>query len=515
MHKRAHFLFGLILIFIASCTKFDTTNIGGDLVPAVDNINTFADTLNIIASQGDTCQGGDYDSTKMSLSENHLVGHISDDGLFGSTDAELYLQLKPNFYPYFIGLYRDTIIKPDSVVLCLSYKGCWGDSSTPMTFQVFEVPNTQHGLWDSINQYNPISYRPSQGAALSSPKTIYLNQLGSYTKFGIKGDSVNNQIRIKLNDNFRDLLFSRDSSSTNYTKNAFYNDSLFRLFNNGFMIKATSGNALTYVDLYQDGKTRLELHYSKKNKTSDTSYSALDTTYSYWYFKSGFDGSTVRNSSLSNYIKRQNRVIPASDPVNGNQEIWLQTTPGTFATLNIPQLDTNSSFFRDTLKNCIINRAELEINEVADLTQSTTFTAPGFMYLDLVDSVNPLKYKPIYRDLNPNTFYDPDYKNTTYPFFPTGNRVDYSYFGGYQRKRGTQTYYTINITRYLQQLVTNKGNNYKMRLFPAHSFRYNQYSPYFFQYGNSLADGRVKVGGGNNANPNYRMRLRIVYSKCK
>lgn len=507
MHKRACILFGLILIFIASCTKLDTTNIGGDLLPEVDNINTFADTLDIIASQGDTCQGSDYDSTKMTLSENHLLGHVVDDGLMGATDAELFLQLKPNFYPYFIGTYRDTIIKPDSVVLCLSYKGSWGDTATPMTFQVFEVPSTQHGLWDSINQYNPISYRPAQGSSLSNPTTVYLNQLGSYTKFGIKGDSVNNQIRIKLNDNFRDLLFSRDSSSSNFTKNSFYNDSLFRLFNNGFMIKATSGNALTYIDLYQDGKTRLELHYSKKNKTSDTVYSALDTTYSFWYFKSGLDGSSVRNSSLSNFIKRQNRAIPVADTLNGNQEIWLQTTPGTYATLKIPKLDT--------LSNRIIHRAEIEIQEITDGSQSTTFTPPAFMYLDLVDSVNPLKYKPIYRDLNPNTFYDPDYKNATYPFFPTGNRVDYTYFGGYQRKRGTQTFYTINITRYLQQLVTNKGNNYKMRLFPAHSFRYSQYSPYFFPYGNTLADGRIKVGGGNNPNPNYRMRLRIVYSKSK
>lgn len=508
MHKRAYLIFSIVLVYIiSSCTKFDTTTIGGDLLPEVDNINTFADTLDIIASQGDTCLGVDYDSTKMSLSENHLLGHISDDGLMGATDAELYMQLKPNFYPYFIGAYRDTIVKPDSVVLCLSYKGCWGDSSTPMTFQVFDVPNTQHGLWDSITQYNPISYRPAQGNPLSNPTTFTLSQLSNYKKFGIKGDSVNNQIRIKLNDNFRDLLFSRDSSSTNYTKNAFYNDSLFRLFNNGFMIKATSGNALTYIDLFQDGKTRLELHYSKKNKTSDTSYSALDTTYSFWYFKSGLDGSLVRNSSLSNYIKRQNRPLPIADTVNGNQEIWLQTTPGTYAMLKIPKLDS--------LSNRIIHRAEIEIQEVADASQSTVFTPPSFLYLDLLDSVYAKKYKPIYHDLNPNTFYDPDYKNTAYPFFPGGGRIDYSYFGGFLRKRGTQAYYNINITRYVQQLVTNKGNNYKMRLFPAHSFRYSQYSPYFLEYGNSLANGRIKVGGGNNPNPNYKMRLRIVYSKCK
>ncbi len=34
------------------CTKLDTTTLGGDLIPIVDNVNTFADTLDITATQG-------------------------------------------------------------------------------------------------------------------------------------------------------------------------------------------------------------------------------------------------------------------------------------------------------------------------------------------------------------------------------------------------------------------------------------------------------------------------------
>ena len=143
---------------------------------------------------------------------------------------------------------------------------------------------------------------------------------------------------------------------------------------------------------------------------------------------------------------------------------------------------------------------------------------PGFLYTDLIDTgVN--KWKPIYFDLNPSAFYDPDYKLPGYPFFPSGGNVDISYYGGISKTRtatmGQQVFYNINISRYIQQLVTKHSTNYKIRLFPAHGFTYPQYSSISIPYLNPIAYGRVKVGGGNNANPEYRMRLRIIYSKLK
>ena len=80
---------------------------------------------------------------------------------------------------------------------------------------------------------------------------------------------------------------------------------------------------------------------------------------------------------------------------------------------------------------------------------------------------------------------------------------------------GQQVYYKINVSRYIQQLVTKHTTNYKFRLFPAHGFTYPQYSAVSIPYLNPIAYGRVKVGGGNNPNPEYRMRLRVIYSKLK
>ncbi len=510
-----------ILFIIGSCTKLDTTTIGGDLIPAIDNVNTFADTLDIQTTQGVF----DQDSTKLGLSENYVIGHIQDDhhdsAGISATDASLYLQMRPSFYPFYIGGQpKDTIIKADSVVLCLSYKGFWGDSTQPIHLQVFEIGDQSTRIpnfWDSVYRYNTIreDNAPTKGQSLSVSKAIDIRSLGNYTKVGIH-DSVNYQIRIKLNDAFRDRLFSRDSL-TNSFNNAFHSDSLFRLFNNGFAIEASSSdNALVYTDLFNDGKTRLELHYSKRSRTdNDTGYAAtIDTVYSNFYFNSGYTGGSVRKSAVANKIIRNPRALPS-----GVQELYLQTTPGTFANLRIPQLeDTSSKFYKDTLMNSVINRAEIEIQQIPDPNYDNVFNAPNYMYLDLVDSVAN-KWKPIYYDLNPSSSYDPDFKTGGIPYFPSYGAVDFTYFGGYIRKRvdiaGTQSYYNINITRYVQKLITQPGKNYELRLFPAHSFSYPQYGSVLIPYPNTIAYGSVKVGGGNNPNAKYRMRMRIIYTKIK
>ena len=160
MHKRilpiatAAFLFSLI---IAGCTKLDTTNIGSDLLPAVDNVTTFDTILTINTSQGVF----NLDSTKVASTDDHVLGKISNDPLFGTTTASIYAQFKPTFFPYYYGNAKDTIIGFDSVVLCLSYKGFWGDSITqPLKLEVRQVALNAGGKWDSIYFSKDINYAP-------------------------------------------------------------------------------------------------------------------------------------------------------------------------------------------------------------------------------------------------------------------------------------------------------------------------------------------------------------------
>ena len=73
-------------------------------------------------------------------------------------------------------------------------------------------------------------------------------------------------------------------------------------------------------------------------------------------------------------------------------------------------------------------------------------------------------------------------------------------------------YYTFNISRYIQQIVTDHTPAYDMRLYAPFNINYPQYSRAFIPYGNNIAFGRVKIGSGSNTT-NHALRLRIVYSK--
>ncbi len=497
MHRKASFFatffsVSLLFLFLYSCTKLDTTSIGGDLIPEVDNINTFADTLDVYTTQG-VFEGIYKDTTKLSYAENYAIGKINDP-LMGATNASLYLQLKPAFYPFFIGkIAKDTIVQADSVVLCLSYKAFWGDTLQPLQLQAFEVDPNAGGLWDSAYAKRDINYAPILRNSISSIQSFDLRNMSKYVKVG-KTDSVNNQIRIKLSDTYRNYFFGGDTIPT--SNNAFRNDSLFRRYINGFAVVASGGNALAYVDLL-DATTRLEFHYKRKNG------GAVDTTYSNLYFNVGLNGEVVRWGAVANKVTRTRNPLP-----NGNQELYLQTNPGTFANLYIQGLSS--------LTNRIVHRAELQVTQIPDPSTDKVFSPPLYMYMDLVDS-GTNKWKPIYFDLNPSTFYDPDNKTPGYPYFPYNGNVDVNYFGGYYKEKtdiaGTRGYYNFNITRYVQQMATKHTTNYQMRMFPANNFSYPQYGPVSIPYKNPIAYGRVKVGGGNHPNPTYKMRLRIIYSK--
>ena len=485
-----------VSLFNWSCTKLDTTTIGSDLIPEVDNIHTFADTLEI-----NTLQGIFNDSTKLSLTDNYVYGKTTDP-LLGGTNARLFLQFKPGFYPYYFGSPLDTITAFDSVVLCLSYKGAYGDTlnaMTPIELQVNEVASTVHGEWDSLGTFRDINYAPVIGNALSAPVNIDLPTVKSYRKIGKGKDSVINQVRIKLSDAFRDAIFSLDSVRA--TNGAFSRDSLFRAFNNGFAVTMTGGNALLYTQL-SDPYTRLELHYKRKNGA------VSDTSMSTFAFNNGSGGSAAPSrSAVADNIVRTRNAIPF-----GDQELYIQTAPGTYATLQIPRLTGYT--------NRIVHRAEIIMEQIPDNpVTDASFNEPDYLYLDLVDSGTTNKWKPIYFDLNPSLAYDPDYKAGVggLPYFPGTGEVDISYFGGNAKKKqdgsGTRVYYTINVTRYLQQLVTKQTPNYEMRLYAPHNLIYPQYAPTVIPYINTIAKGRIKLAGGSYVDPDRRMRMRIIYSK--
>ena len=484
----------LISLIGWNCTKLDTTDIGSDLLPAVDNVHTFDTTLLI-----NTTQGFFNDSTTIGKYDDHAVGSITNDPLFGRTTANIYMQLKPPFYPYYFGNPNDTLVAFDSVVLCLKYAGFWGDSLLPVGLEVREVSdNLFRDRGDSIFT---TAYKPNVSGTILGSTNVDARKMTDTIRLNNGRDKVVNQIRIKLSAPWVADLFNRDSIKANSVNNAFFNDSIYRRFYNGIAVVATgTGNGLLYASL-SDTATKLEVHYKRKNGNGGK----IDSVYSSFRLNPVYGTSPANApvSATSNYILRTRAGFPVSNPVS--TEHYLQTAPGTFVNLSIPGLAG--------LSNRVVHRAEIIIEQIpTDPILDEKFSAPNFLYLDLKDTGTTNKWKPLYFDLNTSEVYSPD---NIFSYMPS--QIDYQYYGGFRRSKtdpltgGLHKYYNFNISRYVQRIVTQHTHVYDMRLYAPFNLNYPQYSNAFIPYGNNIAFGRVRIGSGSN--PNYRLRLRIVYSK--
>ena len=167
-----------------------------------------------------------------------------------------------------------------------------------------------------------------------------------------------------------------------------------------------------------------------------------------------------------------------------------------------------------------MHRAYLIVEQTPDAA-AAFYTPPPYLYLDLKDTsmAVPQRYKPVYFDLTSAVPYNPDVTdaNGVYHPFPFGN-VDIGTFGGAALKRfepaGNIFYrYEINLTRYVQHIVTNGYKNYDLRLYAPFNYYYPQYlgTQYIIPFYNPIALGRVRVGTG--LNPNHTMRMVVIYSK--
>ena len=308
---------------------------------------------------------------------------------------------------------------------------------------------------------------------------------------------------------FAASIFNGQDTLASSTNNGFLSDSIFRQKYNGFEIRVTNGgagNTLYYVNL-AEAKSRFEFHYHKtKNGVRDT----VVQSFQMYTSKVG----NIAASSSMNYIKRNYSSATLPAPNTATDNVFLQTSPGTFANLSIPGLTGYS--------NRIVHRAFLIIEQTPDnAATDNIYTPPPYLYLDLKDTLlsSPLRYKPVYFDLTSTVSYNPDVTtvNGLYHPFPLGN-VDVGSFGGAALKRfepaGNVFYrYEINLTRYVQHIVTNGYKNYDLRLYAPFNYYYPQYlgTQYIIPFYNPIALGRVRVGSGLNIN--HKMKMVVIYSK--
>lgn len=481
------FFFSLLALALFSCTKInESTDLGGNLIPAVDNVNTFDTTIEV---QTDNFLFDDTnDSTRTFPSDQHFLGNITNDPLFGTTTANLYLQLNPVSYPFALPFPKDSLVngRYDSAVLVLSYGGTWGDTNQLQNVNVYQVNSTFRHDTSYLLRKEEVLYSPTVIGSRSFQPRFLKDSVYRLN------EAARNQLRIPLTTAFTNTLSSLDSA------NDFKNDSVFEAKVPGFAIvpQAGMGNALIGINL-RDTNTKLAIYYRQKiGNNRDTA--------KVFYLRFTF------LSASANYVKRNYSGSQLQNFVGGSSpdnQVFIQNTPGSYARIKIPGLAG--------LTNRIVHRAELMMEQVPD-PSSDLFTPPTFLYLDALDSVRSTSSKPMYRAIP----YDLSLTPTTSTYggknvYQLANPVEFGMAG---KKLGNWEW-RFNISRYVQRIVNKTEPFYELRL-SSPSFL-NQFVGPFSSPTNGVvfvnplyAVGRVRLGGGtNDRNLPNRMRLRIVYSK--
>lgn len=484
-HKHLALTLGAIItstfILLISCKKInESTTLGGDLIPVVDNIHTFDTTLEV-QTFNDTFSITTDTTIYSSLYTNYL-GQINSDPFFGKTDAKLFLELKPPSFKYTFLNHPDSL-HIDSVVLVLNYVETYGDTAALQTVNVYEVPQSSV-FGDTTFTLRKSNY---EKAGLLGSRTFEPFTLKDSVK--VYKDTTANQLRIRLDDAFGQRLLNYDTSGVN---GAYANDSTFRTFFKGFALESVSGNAIMGFNL-EGTNTKLAIYY--KDDNGDSPITQWDTAVAYFSFA---DNAT---SASANFIKRDYAGTALAATTDGTTTadnfVYIQNTPGSFATIKIPGLAG--------LNNSVVHRAELIMEQAYDV--SDTIFPPTNLYLDAYDpSVSTFRTIPYDLSLDVSG-------NSNLGNFGAAPINSKDALGNNVKN------WRFNLTRYIQHVVNDTEPVYDLRLF-APLYVKELYRPGVAGSTSTLVripvnaaagKGRVRLGGGNH--PTQKMRLRIVYSK--
>ncbi|HET6769582.1 MAG TPA: DUF4270 family protein [Chitinophagaceae bacterium] len=471
-------LFSFTLLFlITSCKKInEATDLGDEIIPGVDGVNTFDTSL--LVETYDSIFDPLKDSIRVGRGNDHILGNISNDPFFGKTNAKIFLELKPDSYPWnFSGVYKKDSLYIDSVVMVLGWNGTYGDTMAPQRVRVWEMdPSVEF----RIDSFYTLRNEYFTHTTLLGTKDFFPYQL----KDSVRAfqDTTAGQLRIRLNNTFGRRLLDYD------TTNAYASDSAFKTYFRGFEVDADEsfgGNALMAFGLINNPNTKLAIYYRYTKGGQD------DTTVSYFPFN-------PQASAQHNYIERFNftgtPLATAASTPGQDDIVYLINTPGSYTSVKIPGLRN--------LTNSVINRAELIVEQLFD-PSDLTFTVPEALMLDVFDStLGDYKFTPYDFTVDRSGMPEPSYgmygKNTTDGF---GNPI---------------RVWKFNLTRYVQNTLTKREPVHNFRLFTAKGIVQRLgvtggFTFYSAPINSQFAFGRIRVGGGNHAT--QRMRLRIIYTK--
>jgi hypothetical protein len=459
------------LLIYSSCTKIDTTDLGNDLIPAVDNVHTFETILDV-----ETNNFLFPDTTRTYGSQPVPIGAISDDPEFGKTTAHLYLSLVPQSYTSHPFVKADTVII-DSVVLSLQTSTIYGDSLSQEDFEVYQI---DPGADFSYKIYHPINMPdlPLTGGPIGNKVVDFWTLNDSVYYVNVKDTiSTARELRIKLDTSFARQFVNFDTA-THYK-----GDSTFRSYFQGLAIKVNEGSSpgargLAYFDVTGEN-TKLTFYARIQNNGSTDTIAP----------------SFVHRSHHADVIRRtpgHGFEQYLTNGIDNDDKVYLASTPGSYVSVKIPGLDT--------MTNKTIHRAELILEKIPS-AMDAVYTPPPILFIDQVNAAGD------------STF------TVRGDFVFTGSGTGYDVATLEGTYKSNENRYTFNLSRHVQSIITKKMPNRTLRVYaPYFTIPYVEMLTGrvlelndFLQVNTPIANGRVVLGGGSHAT--NRMRLRIIYSK--
>ncbi|MGN6569556.1 MAG: hypothetical protein ACTHJ0_16475 [Flavipsychrobacter sp.] len=466
-------------LLIAGVTIFTQTGckehtlIDAKVAPNIDNIHVFqTDTFTILTNTV-------YDpevitSTSISgLPVVHGVGTINADmPVFGKTNAGIYMQVIPELLAS--SFIKDDVV--DSAIMILPYAyNTYGDSTsaaTPQSFSVYKITD-QFSVDSTYYANQSLTYDPSVVYG-----SVTVSDFHALTNDSVFMDGFNRRPMLRINLNvtpsfplYADLKAANDQSDIASFLSSF----------KGFYIGSTdtskmNANSIPYFQL--DGVDT----YSRAGVLV---YHHNSTTPGEQIFNYYFDIQSCAhyNKIIRNYSGTIAQQLFASK-LRNDSVVLVQNQPGAAIDVQIPFL---SNAFDGSKFKFIINNATLTITQInASPYVSPIYAPPTKLYAIGVGKNNGTDSLYSIADRYPVT--------SLYPLQFLDGYAKQATVGGV-----TTTRYTINMPREVMESITQKR---------VLHVRLNGTQDY-------PGATRLVAGGGAYSDPNYRIKLNIIYTKIQ
>lgn len=454
--------FALLVIFLWGC-KDNFSDAGLNLLPKNDLVQVAQ-----IVEKSSIKAHTELDVNQRTDEPSYNLLGTYNDSIFGKTNADFACQFRLNHFPNF-----SDNAQPDSIVLYLYYKNLTGDTVTPQHLKVYEL-NSDLGNNMTKHYQNVDLKGMTSGSPLADITYTPKFKLDSLTAATLTSsdpkDTVMQELAIKLDNSFAQRLISADSAT-------FSSNDEFLQFFKGLYVEAGDLNqkgALMYIPLA--GKSTINgsslvLHYH--NNTSDSLYYSLNV-----------NATSVRVNHFSHDYSNTRFSAQLQDPQSPDSLIYLQSTGGLRAKINIPNLGNITKLIPgigSDSTNMIINGAEL-VFQVDTTITDVNFNLPPpqliFSAIGLNTSGGDSLYLPSDYSFSP-TYYDGVY-----------NSIDNTY--------------RFNIVKHLQEVIDRLNGKENLGFYLSTSFTNSTYA--------SSSYRRVVLKGPSSK---AGIKLNITYSIMK